>query len=1173
MPIRLGPFALHRPIGQGGMGDVWLGEHVGQSLPVAVKLVRPARLRDPSIRTALLNEVRAVAGLDHPGVVMVFDYGQVDADAARRSDGSIEEGCPYLVMELLSGGSLADRPPPGSWPALRDTLLDLLDALAYAHARGVVHRDLKPNNVLMGTATDTRPGLKLIDFGLAATVLRGLDPVDGVPAGTPAYEAPEKVTGAVRDQGPWTDLYGLGCLAYALAAGHPPFQGNDHEQLLRCHLLVPVPPLEPRIAVPVGFEGWLLRLLAKNPVDRYHCAADAAYGLRALEHAPMRPVGVIAESIPAAALGGVTQRTRPIVPTPRDLTALRGALHDPETPGADREEPAAIRLPPVPESWHSRRREISPHSMRLVGDGLGIYGLRPVPMVGRHQERQRLWNALGWVRKKGRARVVLLHGAAGNGKSRLVQWLAERASELGGVPVLESSHSPMPSPDEGIPRMLQRYLRCTGLSYDETVARRRTLLLESGVESEFEWLALARLMRPSALAEESENERLLTLDQPADRYAPLMRFIAREAAQRGAIVWLDDVQWGADSIAFVEYVLRRQEHNPTPVMFLLTAREEDLPARPDARNRLRALMDLPECEQISVPPLSRAESRTLVRGLLGLEGELAAAVEARCGGNPLFAVQLVGDWVRRGVLEVGAEGFVLSAGERATVPDDIHDLWRTRVLRAVEGLGAEAEVTLEIAAALGVDVEPVEWSRVCARAGLAVAPGLVERLVENRLAVVTDGGWRFVHGMLRESLDRMAAEAGRLASHHRACARVLEEGAWGEDLSLAERFGRHLLAAGEYREAIDPLLLGARGRQSSSAYAACRALLDQCGLAMRKAEVPPHDEVWGDVALLRARSHAYQGNLGRAEEMTLQIMRDASRHGWDEALALARHTLGYVEQQRGHYEEARRHYAEALSDYRKLEHPIGEARCLVRLGELARLREAFAEGTELVEEALEIYRDLDHRRGESLALRTLGTSAFSSGDLSRAAQLLHQSLAICEEDGDAHGGALCRINLAEIDSARGNYERARRGFFEAVRLYRRVGSRDAAIAEIRLGAVLVRQGMVGEGREAFDNAVAELESTGRRRELALAELGLLACEAVERRWDAWRERWSGCRELLLDHLVLGGDAPFLATVSAEAAMLAGQSDIDACARELLASCDSAHPLRPEGAPSGETAAL
>ena len=216
--IALGPFDLVEPVGRGGMSEVWRGVHRDQDVAVAVKVLTADGARVDRFLAALRNEVRAAAGLDHEHVVRILDHGEIPTETAAGSAGRLVAGSPYLVMEWASGGTLSSGPMPRSWEELRETLSTLLAALAHAHARRVIHRDLKLSNVLRCLPDDLRPGLKLADFGIARP--RNVEEEANAPiGGTVGYMAPEQLLGRWHDQGPWTDLYALGCMAFKLAGG------------------------------------------------------------------------------------------------------------------------------------------------------------------------------------------------------------------------------------------------------------------------------------------------------------------------------------------------------------------------------------------------------------------------------------------------------------------------------------------------------------------------------------------------------------------------------------------------------------------------------------------------------------------------------------------------------------------------------------------------------------------------------------------------------------------------------------------------------------------------------------------------------------------------------------------------------------------------------------------
>ncbi len=421
--LDLGAFKISQQIGHGGMGEVFAGVHRGTGLRVAVKLLAGEMAADARFRRVFRREVEAVAGLDHPSIVMVYDHGITPVDADKRSSGAIVSGAPYLVMEFAGGGALDDS-PPDSWRGARRTLLSILDGLAHAHARGVIHRDLKPANVLLCGPNDNRPGIKLADFGLAHMYAQGKAMAVG--AGTPGYMAPEQVRGSWRDFGPWTDLYALGALAWEWITGVPLFAG-DLTTLRQHHLTAAPPPLAPHFEVPDGIEAWLLRLLAKEPADRTQNAATASRELLALGTVAGEP---ITEEVPLQ--GPATFFT--LVPDLADLD-------DDELEAYAQWDMRSTAPPaPFPRTWKPRPSMRPPGG--VPGAGLGLFAVREPPFVGRLAERDAIWKVLEQAVEIERVRGVVLTGPTGFGKSRLARWIAQRALELGIATVWSTRHSP-----------------------------------------------------------------------------------------------------------------------------------------------------------------------------------------------------------------------------------------------------------------------------------------------------------------------------------------------------------------------------------------------------------------------------------------------------------------------------------------------------------------------------------------------------------------------------------------------------------------------------------------------------------------------------------------------------------------------------------------------------------
>jgi serine/threonine protein kinase len=422
--LELGAFVLEAPLGSGAMGQVYRGRHGPSGLPVAVKVLSEEHA-DPTSREAFRREVQTAAALHHRHVVPVYDHGTVPEEAGI---GGLPVGAPYLVMALAEGGSLLRYARALDWPSIATLLFQLLDALAHAHARGVVHCDLKPENVLLllenasgGQAPMVVPALA--DFGIAHA-FRSVQATAGVQQvrGTPQFMAPEQFIHP-RDIGPATDLYALGCMTYEMVCRRMPFEGASALALGMAHVRGPRPEFTPAIDVPEALGLWIARLLRPDWRARFAGAAEAAFALS-------RFADTGATGLPTLDRLGISVDLAQFPTVPMASPRLTEVAHEIT---ADYTQRATI-----PQTW----RRVDPlRSASLVGAGRGLFGLRPVPFVAREAERDQIWEALRAV-SEGATRVVVLTGETGTGKSRLAEWVAQRADEVGGrAPLL---HPPRP---------------------------------------------------------------------------------------------------------------------------------------------------------------------------------------------------------------------------------------------------------------------------------------------------------------------------------------------------------------------------------------------------------------------------------------------------------------------------------------------------------------------------------------------------------------------------------------------------------------------------------------------------------------------------------------------------------------------------------------------------------
>jgi eukaryotic-like serine/threonine-protein kinase len=261
---KLGQYQLKRRLGAGGMGEVYLAEHALLRRPCAVKLIRPERVGDPTSLRRFEREVQVTATLTHPNTVEIFDYGHA-------ADGTF-----YYVMEHLAGPNLEELVerqgplPPGRAVHL---LRQVCGSLAEAHAAGLIHRDIKPTNIIACQRGGRCDVAKLLDFGLARQLGPDKDSPkltqDGIITGTPAYMSPEQAAGG-DSLDARSDIYSLGAVAYFLLTGQPPFLRATAVQTLAAHLGEPVTaPSRLRPGLPADLEAIVLQCLAKEPAKRF----------------------------------------------------------------------------------------------------------------------------------------------------------------------------------------------------------------------------------------------------------------------------------------------------------------------------------------------------------------------------------------------------------------------------------------------------------------------------------------------------------------------------------------------------------------------------------------------------------------------------------------------------------------------------------------------------------------------------------------------------------------------------------------------------------------------------------------------------------------------------------------------------------------------------------------
>lgn len=969
MHATLGPWRLGDRLGEGGQGSVWAAVHAATGLSAAVKVFHQGQ--GPGHVDAWRDEVRAVAGLAHPGVVTVHDLGTLPAAVAAHL--GIPEGSAWMAMERADA-SLADRAPE-TLGALLDPLDEALAALAHVHAHGLLHLDLKPANLLLRRGT-----LRLTDFGVAQW--HGQASAGSSIAGTPLFMAPEQITGRAPGIGPWSDLYALGWVAWTLFAGHP-WYARDLGAVLTAQLVE-----EPEPPGPPAFAAWLARCLAKDPADRFATAVDARDALGAVRpdldpDLPLRPTSP-------------GQGASPTFSFTHGLAAPLDLDRPPPRP-APRALPPRQRARAFPADW----RQLPTHRARPLPDaGLGLFRLRAVPLLGRAEARDALWGQLRDT-VGGAGRAVWVRGPAGVGKSALARWLATTVVEHG---LADAWTVPAVDGDDPMGALVRAGR-----------ARQADDDLELDVHTR---VAL------DTLAGEAEEPVRLT---PERTLRHLARWLQLRTLHRPVVLWIDDAHRATGRLELIRDLAQQPR-----VLVVATFQDEAL-----AERGLADRLPVPDAT-LALPPLGDGDQRALVTHLLGLDSALQQTLAQRAGGNPLFAIQLLGDWIDRGLLRPDSGGFRLVEGARIPLPDDLAATWQARIARRTRG--DDEAIAVERAAVL------------CAHAP-AIPPGawpgrgdLRERLLDARLLVATpEGAVRFVHGMLREALERRATAAGRLADHHRwAAARVDDP----------ERRGLHLLAAGDPAGAVPPLLQAAR-RQLDHDRERARELLTLAEPGLRATAEPtllvdhaivasglalldgqPDEALrWLEGAVLAAREHPDLQLRLHARRMMLLVrsaraaeagpvieaLERAARAVGGDAVDLAARWRAEWWLIQGAVAAAHDALADHLPPPDRYDTDAGDA--WFTWGSILRARERFEASAEAYRTALHLFEAIERRAPTIAVLGGLADALRFQGRLDEA-ELAATAMLERAQRFEPFGEAYARLNLAAVAVDRGDDDEA-----------------------------------------------------------------------------------------------------------------------------------------------------
>jgi serine/threonine protein kinase len=962
MTMEASNYEVIKLLGEGGIGRVYEAVHHPSRRAVAIKTLRSEH-GGPTSQRQLLNEAAAVAQIAHPAIVELIDVGRDDW------------GRMFLVMELVRGSSLESW--ARAFPGLRVVLgatCEMLDALATAHAQGIVHGDLKPANVLLSA----EGRVKVTDFGIAHVTdpLRAPATRRGL-QGTPYYMAPEQLID-VDAIAPPTDLYAVGMMLYELLSGREPYSSEGTLGDMVARKLAAVRPFEPRpgLAVPRGLGAIVLSLLDPDPRLRPRFAAGLQRSLESILHAlpPDTPLAIVGSP----------------------LRAVDSVVSAPTISSSD-ELPAA-------NSTNSRSLPFTLPCTAATPE-VSLHRLRPLPLIGRDDHTAKLLSLT--LRAQSRTCGLVVAGRAGEGKTRLLRHgfaEVERTGTMLGVAA--SFDETIVNTEVGLRACMRKLLGPPGRALAETLASR--------------WRWLTRVPQPG-VDFETIHEWLSAESRPLDLEATVrVASMCVLAASRiyPVYLWLDDVAWSRDGA--MELMVRLLERNQARALVVATLRSGTA-EHPQVRDWLLRVARV-GAELDMLPPLSTSDRIALIEAAGPVSRDVAEALGNSLNEPTLVLVETVRAWIDAGILVPKDGRYTLRSG---TSIDDVaaraaSSVLGQRISTLIMGFGrdaAAAERVLCHAALLGLRFEE-QALRLCGDAAW-VDRVLDRALLAGLLRVDGRGAYRFEHRLFLDVIVERAAVRADAADIFLATADALASvhGTRNTDNALALAMLYH--AGGAQEKAVRIAVGCVRSLSRAAVFdAADRAL----ALLASWIEPLPPDHLHRAIL-----EHAY----GARDYFAMDYPR-ARKHL--QAARQAFEALGAIEDLDGvfmdlsstHYYQD--HFAESERYVRLIQRQSDakvRARTRHRLADLSALRLDFDAAAEHLRKAIEADLETSEQYALALRLATLVELLIAAGELDQAAVSANHLAQVSNAVGDRYLASDTERVMAVLDAARGYFGAAR----------------------------------------------------------------------------------------------------------------------------------------------------
>jgi eukaryotic-like serine/threonine-protein kinase len=1113
-------YEILRPVGQGGMGAVYLAYDRQESREVALKSFPPAARRVEDL-AHFEHEFLTLSRLRHPNLARVYDFGVIEGTQDV-----------FFTSDYIPGRDLLEVCKGLEPGRLAKLLVQVCRGLEYIHSREIIHYDVKPSNILVTQSASGEDVVKLIDFGLAA---QRIEDSLGIIKGTVSYLAPEVARHRPVDHR--ADLYSLGVTIFHCVTGTLPFSGETNLDVVR-RVVSDAPP-SPRELVPDldrRLSSLILRLMAKDPAERYAGGNEVIQALGEIydEDFAIEPRQATLDFVSSGGFCGRDAEFQVLADGFERIFSWRDA----DDPLADL-PPALSEVRPSNDEGSSSRGFTPTSSGGFVlefsdvVDGEAVNGdTAPVGAFEIVSERSSgdAWAALerdlsepsaeapAALQDEGPLQhVTLISGELGVGKSRLLREFKTHA-QLQRVAVAEGharreggAYEPFVDVFRGVLGLWDE--RDKGAARQTDPLRRR-LLQRYGAEISRLIPQLEEGFLPvttrSPLGDEQAELRLLDA---------LAQFLIGYSRVRPLVVVLHDFdQADTQTVALVEYLCRnlsliesaralsRRTNNalrPLRLQVLISYRPPEPGSEPSPQvQALEALLETEVVGGLVLQPLSKVQVTELVESMLGKgtsNEELAERIFQETKGNPYFTVEVMRSLVETGALSRREGTWRLDLSGGVKIPATMQEV----ILERTRRVAAQERWPLEILAVLGRPAPTHELSAAQPERAGELVSNLAS--LERRRVLFSERRagdqlhYDFFHEVARRAVYDAIDPADRIALHE-ACGEHLERRAELGQTSDATELFRHFVAAGSRSKALQ---YGIRAGDE-----ACAVHAYQRGIAAYSEALPllpAGSSRWRDLVAKTGDLLARIGDTEQAAAAYQQIL-DLDQRLLPNERVRARRRQGQILEQRGDYEGAlealslatvaglgqdgvEREAAQVLTATASIYEQTGryrdaigfceaavaqlvglsedeevaqvrliEGRCHVALGELPAAERA-------LERCLGIRRRLGDEAGMAEAIGELGLAAFARGDMDDAISRFERALERETALGHAAGVALAARRLAQAARERGDHERAVPLLRRSLNIHEKTGNRAEVVrAKIELGRL---HGSIGEYTSAL----------------------------------------------------------------------------------------------------------